>query len=308
MISYSLKRLLQTVIVLIGITLIVFLLLNVVPGDPVSLMLEKRTDPETIARVRQELGLDVPLPTQYLNFLKGIFRLDFGQSYFSHEDVFTVLTRSFAITIKLAALSFVFAVLLGICCGVIAAVNRGRWLDSFIMTFSMAGISAPVFWVAIILQLIFGLRLNLLPLSGYETAAHFLLPSIALGTRYAGSIARITRTSMLDVIKQDYIRTAWAKGAAKPRVIIKHALKNALVPIVTLIGAQLGSMLAGSMLVETIFSLPGIGYLAVDSMSKRDLPLIQGTVVYIAAVFVLINLLVDLSYALIDPRIRYGKG
>ena len=308
MLSYTLKRLCQTIFVLIGITLITFILLNVVPGDPVAMMLDKRADEQTIEMVRHAMGLDVPLPQQDLNFLKGAIHLDFGKSYFTNEVVTDALVRAFMVTAKLAAMAFVFAVVIGVICGVVAAVNRGKWIDSLLMTLSMVGVSAPAFWVAIILQIVVGLKLDLLPISGFDGIPNYILPSIALGTRYAGSIARITRTSMLDVIKQDYIRTARAKGVTERLVIMKHALKNAMIPIVTLVGTELGYMLTGSMLIEKVFSIPGIGSLAVDGMTNRDLPLLQGTVMYIALVFVVVNLIVDLSYAFIDPRIRYGKG
>ena len=289
MLSYILKRLAQTVLVLFGITLITFILLNVVPGDPVAMMLDKRADEETIEKVRHEMGLDVPLPEQYINFVKGAVRLDFGKSYFTKENVMDALVRSFKVTVKLAAMSFLFACVIGLTCGMIAAVYRG-------------------IWIAIILQIVIGLKLDLLPISGFDGPLNYILPSIALGTRYAGSIARITRTSMLDVIKQDYIRTARSKGVKELLVIMKHALKNAMIPIVTLVGTELGYMLTGSMLIEKVFAIPGIGKLAVDGMMNRDLPLLQGTVVYIALVFVIVNLVVDISYAFIDPRIRYGKG
>ena len=308
MFQYTLKRLRQTFLVLIGITLITFLLLNVVPGDPVAMMLDKRADEATIEKVRHEMGLDVPLHEQYIDFVKGAVKLDFGTSYFTKEVVTDAIVRCFKVTVKLAAMSFLFAVVLGITCGMIAAVYRGRWIDSALMTLSVVGVSAPSFWIAIILQIVIGLKLDLLPISGFDGPLNYILPSIALGTRYAGSIARITRTSMLDVIKQDYIRTARSKGVKESVVIMKHALKNAMIPIVTLVGTELGNMLTGSMLIEKVFSIPGIGKLAVDAMSNRDLPLLQGTVVYIALVFVIVNLVVDLSYALIDPRIRYGKG
>ena len=308
MFQYTLKRLGQTFLVLIGITLITFLLLNVVPGDPVAMMLDKRADEATIEKVRHEMGLDVPLHEQYIDFVKGAVKLDFGTSYFTKEVVTDAIVRCFKVTVKLAAMSFLFAVVLGITCGMIAAVYRGRWIDSTLMTLSVVGVSAPSFWIAIILQIVIGLKLDLLPISGFDGPLNYILPSIALGTRYAGSIARITRTSMLDVIKQDYIRTARSKGVKESVVIMKHALKNAMIPIVTLVGTELGNMLTGSMLIEKVFSIPGIGKLAVDAMSNRDLPLLQGTVVYIALVFVIVNLVVDLSYALIDPRIRYGKG
>ena len=308
MFQYILKRLGQTFLVLIGITLITFLLLNVVPGDPVAMMLDKRADEATIEKVRHEMGLDVPLHEQYIDFVKGAVKLDFGTSYFTKEVVTDAIVRCFKVTVKLAAMSFLFAVVLGITCGMIAAVYRGRWIDSTLMTLSVVGVSAPSFWIAIILQIVIGLKLDLLPISGFDGPLNYILPSIALGTRYAGSIARITRTSMLDVIKQDYIRTARSKGVKESVVIMKHALKNAMIPIVTLVGTELGNMLTGSMLIEKVFSIPGIGKLAVDAMSNRDLPLLQGTVVYIALVFVIVNLVVDLSYSLIDPRIRYGKG
>ena len=308
MVSYTGKRLLQTVFVLFGISLITFILLQVVPGDPVALMLEKRADPETIAKVRSQLGLDLPYHVQYLNFIKGAIHLDFGTSYFTKEAVTDALIRSFKVTAKLACMSFVFAAIIGIPCGIFAAVQRGKGIDTVVMVLAMIGVSAPAFWVAIILQIAFGLKLNLLPISGFDTPASYILPSIALGARYAGSMARITRTSMLEVMGQDYIRTAKAKGVSRWSAVMKHALKNAMIPIVTLVGTDFGYMLTGSMLIEKVFSIPGIGKLAVDAMSNRDLPLLEGTVMYIAFVFVIVNLIVDLSYAFLDPRIRYGKG
>ena len=299
---------LQTIFDLLGISLITFVLLQVVPGDPVALMLEKRADPETIAKVRKELGLDLPYYVQYLNFIKGAIHLDFGTSYFTKEVVTDALFRCFKVTVKLACMSFIFASVIGIPCGIFAAVKRGKGIDTVVMVLSIVGVSAPAFWVAIILQILFGLKLNVLPISGFDTPASYILPSLALGARYAGNIARITRTSMLEVLGQDYIRTAKAKGAMRWAVILKHALKNAMIPIVTLVGTDFGYMLTGSMLIEKVFSIPGIGKLAVDAMSNRDLPLLEGTVMYIAFVFVVVNLIVDVSYAFLDPRIRYGKG
>ena len=308
MLSYTGKRLLQTIFVLLGISLITFVLLQVVPGDPVALMLEKRADPETIAKVRKELGLDLPYYVQYLNFIKGAIHLDFGTSYFTKEVVTDALIRCFKVTVKLACMSFIFASVIGIPCGIFAAVKRGKGIDTVVMVLSIVGVSAPAFWVAIILQILFGLKLNILPISGFDTPASYILPSLALGARYAGNIARITRTSMLEVLGQDYIRTAKAKGAMRWAVILKHALKNAMITIVTLVGTDFCYMLTGSMLIEKVFSIPGIGKLAVDAMSNRDLPLLEGTVMYIAFVFVVVNLIVDVSYAFLDPRIRYGKG
>ena len=308
MLSYIAKRLFQTIFVLLGISLITFVLLQVVPGDPVALMLDKRADAETIARVKHEMGLDLPYYIQYLNFLKGAIHLDFGTSYFTKEVVFSALMRSFGVTVKLACMAFVFAAVLGIPTGIFAAVKRGKGIDTVVMILSIIGVSAPAFWVAIILQIVFGLKLDWLPISGFDTIESYILPSIALGARYAGNMARITRTSMLEVLHQDYIRTARSKGVKRSVMILKHALKNAMIPIVTLVGTDFGYMLTGSMLMEKVFSIPGIGKLAVDAMSNRDLPLLEGTVMYIAFVFVVVNLLVDISYAFLDPRIRYGKG
>ena len=308
MLSYTAKRLVQTIFVLVGISLITFVLLQVVPGDPVALMLEKRSDPEKTPKVRHELGLDLPYYVQYLNFIKGAVHLDFGTSYFTKEVVTDALMRCFKVTVKLACMSFVFAAIIGIPCGIFAAVKRGKGIDTVVMVLAIIGVSAPAFWVAIILQIIFGLKLNILPISGFDSVAAYILPSVALGARYAGNMARITRTSMLEVLGQDYIRTAKAKGVKRWAVILKHALKNAMIPIVTLVGTDFGYMLTGSMLIEKVFSIPGIGKLAVDAMSNRDLPLLEGTVMYIAFVFVVVNLLVDVSYAFLDPRIRYGKG
>ena len=306
--SYIVKRLLQAILVLFGISLVTFILLQVVPGDPVALMLERRADVETIARVRHEMGLDRPLYIQFLEFLQGAIHLDFGTSYFTREVVTTALLRSFKVTFKLACMAFVFAIAIGIPSGIFAATKRGKGVDTLVMVLSIIGVSAPAFWVAILLQIVFGLKLNWFPISGFTTPISYVLPSIALGTRYAGSIARITRTSMLEVMSQDYIRTARAKGVKHSLVIMKHALKNAMIPIITLLGSDFGGMLTGSMLIERVFSIPGIGKLAVDAMSNRDLPMLEGTVMYIAFVFVIVNLIVDISYAFIDPRIRLSKG
>lgn len=305
---YILKRLSQTFVVLFGISLVTFVLMNVVPGDPVLLMLEKRATPETVERIRHEMGLDKPLTEQYFTFVTRAVQLDLGRSYFTKEPVMTALTRRFGVTLKLASSAYALALLLGISVGVVAALQRGRAFDSAVMGGAVLGISAPVFWVAIILQMVFGLKLGWFPISGIKGASSFVLPAVALGVRYMASIARVTRTSMLEVISQDYIRTARAKGLAEKIVILKHALKNALIPIITLAGTLLGELLAGSMLTEWVFAIPGIGKLMVDSILMRDLPMLQGTVLYVAVIFVISNLVVDISYAWIDPRIRYSGG
>jgi peptide/nickel transport system permease protein len=308
MAAYIFKRLLQTFVVLWGVSLVTFILMNVVPGDPVLLMLEKRATPETVARIRHEMGLDKPKAAQYFDFVTKAMRLDLGRSYFTKEPVMTALTRRFGVTLRLASSAYAIALLLGISVGVTAALQRGRAFDTVVMGGAVLGISAPVFWVAIILQMIFGLRLGLFPISGIRSPGSFVLPATALGIRYMASISRLTRTSMLEVISQDYIRTARSKGLAEKVVILKHALKNALIPIITLAGTELGDLLAGSMLTEWVFAIPGIGKLMVDSILMRDLPMLQGTVLYVAVIFVISNLIVDVSYAFIDPRIRFAKG
>jgi peptide/nickel transport system permease protein len=302
--KYLIHRLAQTFVVLIGITLITFLLMNVVPGDPIVLMLGQRADPATVDKVRHDWGLDKPLYEQYYNFVKGAVRLDLGRSYFTKELVFDFLARRFEMTARLAVFSYLFAVVTGVFTGVVAAVNRGRWLDSTLMAVSILGISAPSFWVAILLQIVFGIWLDWLPITGLDTPAAFVLPCFTLGSRFSASIARFTRTNMLDVVSQDYVRTARAKGLREQIVILKHAFRNALIPVITLSGMQIGGLFAGAMFVETVFSIPGIGKATVDAMIQRDLPVLQGCVMYIATVFVIVNLVVDFSYALIDPRIR----
>lgn len=305
--SYIFKRVLQAIGVIFAISLITFFVLNIVPGNPVKIMLGEFADQVTIDRVTHEMGLDQPIVNQYFNWLTNMLQGDFGQSYFQGKPVLDILTSTFAITAKLAGVAYLLAVVLGVVVGVLAAINRGKWIDSALMTISVVGISAPAFWIAIILQIFICLKLDLLPLSGIDTAASFILPGIALGTRYAASIARITRTSMLEVLSQDYIRTAEAKGLKHWSVVIKHALRNALIPIITIAGTDLGNILTGSVLIESVFSIPGIGKMLVDSINMRDLPIVQGGVMYMATICVIMYLVVDLLYTVVDPRIRLGK-
>ena len=305
--KYLLKRFLQALAVIFAISLITFFVLNIVPGNPVEIMLGEFADQATIARVTHEMGLDQPIHIQYFNWLTNMLHGDFGVSYFQRRDVLDILMSCFAVTAKLAGIAYILAVVLGVFVGVVAAVNRGKWIDSALMTVSVIGISAPAFWIAIILQIFICLKLKLLPLSGIESFSAFILPGIALGTRYAASIARITRTSMLEVLSQDYIRTAQAKGLKYWTVVIKHALRNALIPIITIAGSDLGNILTGSVLVESVFNIPGIGKMLVDSINVRDLPIVQGGVMYIAIICVIMYLIVDILYAVVDPRIRLGK-
>ena len=307
MLRYIIKRLLQTLVVLLGVTLVTFILLNVVPGDPILMMLGQRADMETVARVRHEWGLDKPLPVQYFNFVKNVLHLDFGRSYFTKEEVIVTLTRRAAVTAKVAVLSYLISVAVGITVGVISAVNRGKWIDRALMSVIIIFISAPAFWVALIMQIIFGLRLGWLPIAGLDNMKAYILPCVTLGLRYAAESARFTRTSMLDVIGQDYVRTARAKGLQERVVILGHTLKNAMIPIITLSGLQFGSLMGGTMLTETVFNIQGLGKLTVDSMLQRDMPVLQGCILYLATIFVVMNLIVDLLYGVVDPRIRVSK-
>lgn len=294
--------------VLIGITLITFILINVVPGDPVVNMMGKRVDAQTIANIRHQLGLDRPLYIQYFDFLFKAMRGDFGKSFYNHQDVMETILQRFPVTVKLSLSSMIVAVIIGISVGIISSVKQYTFFDHSSMIIALMGISAPVFWVALILQLIFGLKLKWLPISGYSGVEYMILPAIALGTRFAATIARMTRSSMLEVIRQDYIRTARAKGLSERVVIYKHALKNAMIPVVTIIGLQIGGLLTGSILTETVFGIPGLGRLSIEGINNRDFPVIQGTVLFTALVFVFTNLIVDLSYSFLDPRIRYDGG
>ena len=304
MTKYLISRTLQAIIVLFGVTLVTFILVNVVPGDPVLLMLDKRADPQTIARIRTELGFDKPYYEQYLSFLGQAIRGDFGQSYFEKTPVTDMIVRSLRHTVKVASLAFVLALVVGLAAGIASAAKHNSVLDRLIMFLSTLSISAPSFWIAVLLQILFGVKWRLLPLSGGDKPGSLILPVITLGIAHSASIARITRVSVLEAINQDYVRTARAKGVDNLTVLLKHVLKNALIPIITIVGLVVRGLLGGSILVETVFGIPGFGSLMVSSILTRDLPLLQGCVVYCAAIFGVINLLVDLSYGVVNPRVR----
>lgn len=304
MLIYIVRRLLAGIPVLIGVSLITFILMNVVPGDPVTASFEKRADAETIARIRKEMGLDRPLVVQYLEFVGKASIGNLGSSFRSKLPVADSIAQALPMTARLASTAMGVALAIGIPFGVAAALRKNSWIDYMATVTSLSFISAPVFWVAIIAQLVFGLQLDLFPISGYEGPIYLVLPACVLGTRYAASIARYTRASMLDVLNQDYVRTARAKGLGERIVIWKHALKNALVPLLTVIGLEVGGLLTGSILTESVFGLPGIGRLTIQAIQYRDFPMIEGTVLFTAVVFVLANMLVDISYSLVDPRIR----
>lgn len=307
MIKYTLSRLLQTLIVLVGVSLVTFIMVNVVPGDPVALMMEKRADPATMERVRKEMGLDKPLTVQYLTLAKNAVRGDFGVSYFARKPVGEMLMKGFKVTAVIGGLVVLVSSLLGVLLGVSAAVARGKPADKLIMFFSTLGMAAPSFWIAILLQIVFGLKLMWLPISGLRSTDSYILPVLSLALIYTASIARLSRTNMLDALNQDYIRTARAKGVSELKVNLKHGLKNAAVPIITYIGIQIKWALGGSVLIETVFSINGLGKLMIDAILARDIPVIQGCTIYIALVFVLANLIIDLLYGLLDPRVRTAR-
>ncbi len=306
--KYLIKRTGLAIGIIIAISMITFLILNIIPGDPVALMLGDMASPETIEKLREQMGLNRPLPEQYVNWILQLITGDLGNSYFQKKPVLELIGNAFYYTSRLALFAYIIALVIGITSGVVAAVFHGKLVDRILMTIAIAGISAPAFWVAILLQIYIALNFDLFPVSGVNTMAGYVLPSIALGSRYAASIARITRTSMLETMNQDFIRTARAKGLGSFRIVVIHAFRNALLPIITVIGADIGSLLAGAMLTESVFNIPGIGKLLIDAINKRDLPIVQGTVMYIAIICVLIYLVVDILYAVIDPRIKLGDG
>ncbi|NMB20798.1 MAG: ABC transporter permease [Firmicutes bacterium] len=308
MLKYAMERILQSSLVLLGVTLITFILLNVVPGDPVLIMLDQRADQLTIDRVRHELGIDRPLPTQYFEFLKNAVRGDLGTSFFKKRPVTELLSSAFGATAKLGLMTLAVSLCMSIPMGILAAVFRGSIIDRAIMFLAMLFMSLPSLWLAMVFQLIFGVFLAALPISGSETMRHYILPVAILAIGYAGGASRLIRNNVIDSLGHDFVTTARSKGVPEFFVVMQHVLKNAAIPIVTLIGIQLRSVLGGAMIIETIFSMHGLGRLAIDAINTRDMPLIQGNVVYTATVFVVINLVVDLVYGLLDPRVRLAGG
>jgi peptide/nickel transport system permease protein len=331
---YILKRSLSLIPVLLGITLLVFGFLHLIPGDPAVVLLGERATPEQVQVVRSQLGLDRPLPIQYFTFLGNLLHLQFGTSIMSGIPISEELKTRWPATFELAIAAMVVAIIIGIPAGIIAAVYKDSWLDNVAMTGSLLGVSLPVYWLGLLLIYLFAVHLHWLPPSGrlsveagfnfqpitgfyvldallrrdgkilQDVLSHLILPAFTLGTIPLAILARITRSSMLEILSQDYIRTARAKGVSEFWVICQHALKNALLPISTIAGLQFGTLLGGAILTETIFAWPGIGSWIYHGILERDYPVVQGGVVFVAIAFVLINLLVDLSYVLIDPRVQ----
>ncbi|WP_342550384.1 ABC transporter permease [Lysinibacillus sp. FSL M8-0216] len=303
--KYILNRTLSMVITLIGVSILVFLMMHLIPGDPVTYILGDFASEEAIVEMKKTLGLDQPLFIQYIDYIKNVLQGNLGTSYITGLTVGEEIVARFPITVQLALYSLIIGAVIGILMGILAAVKQNTIFDQLAMVISLIGISAPGFWIALFLIWMFSYQFNIFPISGYQGFYSLILPSITLGLGSAGNIARMTRSSMLEVIKQDFMRTAQAKGLAMIPMIFKHALQNAMIPVITLIGLQFGFLLAGAVVIETVFALPGLGSFSIEAITKRDLPTVQGLVLFMAFLFIITNMIVDLVYSLIDPRIEY---
>ena len=308
--KYILRRFIALIPVLIGITLVVFLIMHYAPGDPVANMMgETYFDEETYERLRDELGLDQPVMVQYVKWLGRIAQGDLGRSLIRKRPVVDLIKERFPNTLMLAALGMFFALLIAIPLGILTAVYQDTWIDNIGRVLALLGVSMPAFWRGLMLMLIFSWYIRIFPSGGSiaeKGPIALVLPSISLGISLAAIVMRMTRSSMLEVLRQDYITTARAKGLAEATVLFKHSLKNALIPVVTVVGLQIGYLLGtGAILTETVFSWPGLGRLTVQAINERDVPLVQGLILFVAVMFVVINLLVDLLYVYLDPRIEY---
>ena len=309
MFKYVTGRLVGLLPVLLGVTVLVFVMMRVAPGDPLIAMLGEESQGmsrEALDELREQYGLSTNPVSQYFSYLGGVVQGDLGNSVRTKQPVIREISARLPATLLLAGSGIFISLTLGLTLGVLAAVYRRTIVDYLAIIVALAGVSIPVFWSGLLLMLFFALQLGWFPASGFGTWRHLVLPATAIGFASSAIIARVTRSSMIEVLRSDYIRTARAKGLGERRISLRHALRNAMLPIVTVIGLQFGGLLGGSVLTETVFAWPGIGRLVVDSIRAQDGPLVQGTVLFIAVVFIIINLLVDLSYALLNPRIRYG--
>jgi ABC-type dipeptide/oligopeptide/nickel transport system permease component len=307
MLRYIGRRLLGAIPVLLGVATLVFIIMRLLPGDPAALMLsESGGSAQAIAELRNELGLDESILIQYGRYLARLAQADLGTSLFTQRPVITTIAEQLPSTIELAIAAMLVAVILGTALGILAAAKQGTWLEGSIMTGAVVGISIPIFWSATLLIWLFALVLGWLPATGQGGLRYLMLPALVLGFASAGAITRLVRASLLEVMDQDFIRTARAKGLASRTILFRHALKRAFIPVTSMIGLQFGFLLGGTVVIETIFSRPGIGRLMVNAILWKDLPLVQGVVLLIALVYTLVNLATDVVYAYLDPRIRYG--
>lgn len=304
MLKSIVKRILISIPVLFGVALLLFFMLNIVPGDPVTVMMREHAKPEVIARMTEEMGLNDPWYVQFGRYIGGVLHGDFGTSYKMNRPVTGLLLQAFPRTLKLAVCAALVAWIIGIPAGIISAVKRNTILDRMFMGVSVMGVSMPIFWAALLFQYVFAYTLGIFPVSGYQDWKAMVLPSIVLGWSSAGTIARLMRSNLLETMESDYIRTARAKGSSEWRVVLVHALKNAMLPVITMMAIQVASLLSGAVITESVFGIPGIGSLAVDAISSRDMPLLEGTVLFTTVLIIAGNLIADILYSVIDPRIR----
>lgn len=308
MARYVSRRLFEMFLALLGTSVLVFFMIHMIPGDPALLLAGLEAGPEVVEQMRRELGLDQPLHKQYWSFLVGALHGDFGTSIRMGVPVLEEILERLPYTLTIAIGGTILATLFGITTGVIAAVNHNRFGDGLVMVIALLAASTPSYWLGLMLMLVFSLSLGWLPSIGVRTPVHFVLPIVTLAGQSAGIISRMTRSAMLDVLGQDYIRAARARGQRESVVILRHALKNALIPVLSIVGLRFGNLLAGTVLVESVFAIPGVGRLLVDAVLWRDYPMIQGTMLFVAGVFVVVNTATDLLYGVVDPRIRVGAA
>ena len=306
MIAYVRGRLLTSIPVILGVSVLVFSMLHFLPGDPVVIMLgEAAGSPERIAELRAQLGLNDPLPVQYARFLGNALRGDFGRSIRTNRPVFDEIREQAPNTIQLTVTGLGLAIVLGVTLGVLAGRFQNSWIDNFSMLLALVGVSMPSFWLGLLLIFFFALRLGWLPATGQGGLERLILPAFTLGIQAMAIIARLTRSNMIEVLNQEYVTTARAKGLSEHAMVVRHALRNALIPVLTVVGLQFGALLGGAVIIETVFARQGMGRLAVEAILAKDFPIVQGVVLVASVIYVLINLLVDVSYGLLDPRIRY---
>jgi len=305
MVRYLVRRLALTIPVLLGVATLVFALIHLVPGDPVQSMLGETASQDEVEQLRHTLGLDRPLLVQYKSFLTGLVRGDLGTSFRFGTPVSQEIASRLFRTIQLAVAAMGVAILIALPLGIVAAVYRGTTIDHAAMTLALVGISMPNFWLGPLLAILFAVRLGWLPVAGTGTLAHLVLPAVTLGAALAAILARMTRASVLEELRELYVLAARARGLSRTRAIVRHAFRNSLIPVVTIVGLQFGAVLTGTIITETIFAWPGVGRLLIQSISFRDYPLVQGCILFISITYVLMNLVTDLTYGLVDPRIRF---
>jgi peptide/nickel transport system permease protein len=303
-IKYIVKRILMCIPMILAVILIIFCLLQILPGNPVQVMMKEKQDPATIERLSEQMGLNDPWPVRFGRYVWDMLHGDLGISYKFRRPITDLIATAFPNTVKLAISSALVAWIIGIPAGIISAIKKDSLLDRILMGFALVGISLPVFWGAMILQYIFGYQLGVLPISGYSTVRHMILPAIVLGWSSSGSVARLTRSSLLGVMKNDYIRTARAKGLLEGAVVVRHGLKNSMIPVVTMMAMQFASLLSGAVITESVFSIGGIGQLMVTAISQRDMPLLQSSTIFSTMIIILGNLVADILYSFLDPKIR----